>query len=155
MFWRGELAWQRTDLAWPGVDAFYTATTLVLLGFAFAGLRGREPARRLAEGLAALALAFAVATLALLSLVFVFDETTNPTAAHPYFVQGRLIAGVLLPFLVLYVRGLERVCARMPARMRQSAGWLAIAGLASAILVSELSLAWPVFASGYNFYHLP
>jgi hypothetical protein len=155
MFWRGELAWHRTDLALPGFDGFYTASTLLLLGFAFAGLRGREPTRRLAEALAALALAVAVATLAVLSLAFVFDATTNPTAAHPFFVQGRLIAGVLLPFALLYVRGLERCCALLPLRLRQRAGWLGIGGLALAIAVSELSLAWPVFASRYNFFHLP
>ena len=51
-FWRGELAWHRTDLALPAMDALYTASTLLLLVLALAGLRGREPGRFLAEGLA-------------------------------------------------------------------------------------------------------
>jgi hypothetical protein len=154
-FWRGELAWHRTDLAFPAMDALYTVSTLALLGLALAGLRGREPDRFVAEGLAWLALAVAVATLAGLSLAFVFDATTNPTAQHPYFVQGRLISGVLLPFLLLYVRGLEVAAARLPARAARTAGWVGIVGLALAVSVSEWALAAPVFASAYNAFHLP
>jgi hypothetical protein len=155
MFWRGELAWHRTDLAWPAMDALYTASTLLLLGLACLGLRGREPGRFLAEALAGLALALAVGTLAVLSLAFVFDATTNPPASHPYFVQGRLISGVLLPFLLVYVRGLEVATARLPARAARLAGWLGIGALALAVSISELVLAAPVFASAYNAFHLP
>ena len=155
MFWRGELAWHRTDLAWPAMDALYTGSTLLLLGLACVGLRGREPGRFLAEGLAGLALAVAVASLAVLSLAFVFDATTNPPASHPYFVQGRLISGVLLPFLLLYVRGLEVAVGWLPARAARLAGWLGLGALALAVSISELALAAPVFASAYNAFHLP
>jgi hypothetical protein len=154
-FWRGELAWHRTDLALPAMDALYTATTLLLLLAALAGLRGREPGRFLAEGLAMLAVAVATGLLAMLSLAFVFDATTNPTASQPFFVQGRLISGVLLPFLLLYVRGLEVVSAQLPARAARWLGASALVAFALAVSISELSLAWPVFASEYNAYHLP
>ena len=155
MFWRGELAWHRTDLALPAMDSLYTLSTCAALALALVGLRGRDPARRLAEGLALLALALAVATLMALSLAFVFDATTNPPASRPYFVQGRLISGVLLPFLLLYARGLEVAVARLPARGARAFGWLTLGALALGVIASELSLAWPVFASAYNFYHLP
>ena len=84
-----------------------------------------------------------------------FDATTNPTASRPYFIQGRLISGVLLPFLLVYVRGLEVATARLPARAARALGWAALVALALAIALSELSLSWPVFASEYNAYHLP
>jgi hypothetical protein len=154
-FWRGELAWHRTDLALPGLDALYTVSTLLLILLALAGLRGREPGRFLAEGLAGLALAVATATLAVLSLAFVFDATTNPTAGRPFFTQGRLISGVLLPFLLVYVRGLEVATARFPARVARALGWAALGGLVLAISLSELTLTWPVLASEYNAFHLP
>jgi hypothetical protein len=154
-FWRGELAWHRVDLALPALDAHYTATTLHFLALAAVGLRRREPRRFLAEGLAGLGLATAAATLAALSLAFVFDETTNPPASRPYFVQGRLISGVLLPFLLLYARGISFAASRLPARAGHAAGALLIGALALAITASELALAWPVFASRYNLYHLP
>ncbi len=154
-FWRGELAWHRSDLALPGMDALYTGSTLLLLGFALAGLRGREPGRFLAEGLAGLALCVAAGTLAVLSLAFVFNATTNPPASHPYFVQGRLISGVLLPFLLLYVRGLEVAAARLPLGAARTAGWLGIVALVLAVAISEGVLTAPVFASAYNAFHLP
>ena len=146
-FWRGELAWHRTDLALPAMDALYTASTLLLLVLALAGLRGREPGRFLAEGLALVAVAVATGLLALLSLAFVFDATTNPSASRPYFVQGRLISGVLLPFLLVYLRGLEVATARLPARAARRLGSAAVIALALAVSISELALAWPVFAS--------
>jgi hypothetical protein len=90
-----------------------------------------------------------------LSLMFVFDETTNPTAGAPYLAQGRLIAGVLLPFLLLYVRGLEVALAPLVARAGPWLGWGCLAGIALVILGSELALALPVFGSAYNAYHLP
>jgi hypothetical protein len=154
-FWRGELAWHRTDLALPAMDALYTASTLLLLVLALAGLRRREPARFLAEGLGVLAVAVGTGLLVLLSLPFVFDATTNPTASRPYFTQGRLISGVLLPFLLVYVRGIEVATAWLPARVRSRVGWAALAGLAFAVLASELALTWPVFASQYNAFHMP
>jgi len=154
-FWRGELAWHRSDLALPAMDALYTASTLLLLVLALAGLRGREPGRFLAEGLATVAVAVATGLLVLLSLAFVFDATTNPTASRPYFVQGRLISGVLLPFLLVYVRGLEVATARLPPRAARTLGWGAVVALALAVSISELVLAWPVFASEYNAFHLP
>jgi hypothetical protein len=154
-FWRGELAWHRTDLALPPTDAIYTISTFALLALALVGLRGREPGRLLSEGLGLLALAVAVATLAALSLPFVFDAATNPTASRPYFTQGRLISGVLLPFLLLYVRGLEVATARLPTGAGRRLGWAVLLALALAISISELALTWPVFASEYNAYHLP
>jgi hypothetical protein len=154
-FWRGELAWHRTDLALPGMDTLYTLTTFLMLALALAGLRGREPGRFLAEGLASVALALATLTLAVLSLPFVFGADTNPTASRPYFTQGRLISGVLLPFLLVYVRGLEVATARLPAGIGSRLGWAALGGLALAISISELALTWPVFGSQYNAYHLP
>jgi hypothetical protein len=154
-FWRGELAWHRTDLALPAMDALYTVSSLVFLAAALAGLRRRAPERCLAEGLALAALAGAAALLALLSLAFVFDATTNPTASHPFFVQGRLVSGVLLPFLLVYVRGIDAAVSRLPARASQPAGWLLLLALAVAVCASEACLLGPVFASEYNAFHLP
>jgi hypothetical protein len=150
-FWRGELAWHRTDLALPAMDMVYVLTTFLLVPLAVVGLRRREPGRFLAEGLASLGLAAAVATLGALSLMFVFDATTNPTASRPYFTQGRLISGVLLPFLLVYVRGI----AVATSRLGRGVAWTALVALALAISISELSLSWPVFASQYNAFHLP
>jgi hypothetical protein len=156
-FWRGELVWYRDELAWRPADLVYTASTLILLPLAALGLwrRGRPRALRVAEAAALLAVLAGGALLALLSLMFVFGETTSPSAAYPYFVQGRLVSGVLVPFALLYVRGLEELTSRLPAAWAVRAGWGVLAALVALALVSELVITRPVFLSLYNGFHLP
>ena len=155
-FWRGELAWHRIPLAWPSADRVYTVSTLTLVPLAVWGLR-RPRARdvRLAEGAALVAVLAALAILVVLSLVFEFHETSNPPVQQPYFVQGRLISGVLVPFALLYMRGLEEATSALPAPWRSRAAWGGLAALLAVVTVSELSLSRAVFASPYNWFHLP
>ena len=93
-FWRGEVVWNRAELAHPAVDTLYVLTSLLAVGLVAAGLIAR---RRAAGGLpevAALAtLGAAVATMVAFSLVFSFHETSNPPEHHPFFTHGRLIGG--------------------------------------------------------------
>jgi hypothetical protein len=153
-FWRGELAWHRETLAWPPADVFYTATSLLFVLLAAAGvLRGRERARP--EAAALLAVVLAVACLGALSLPYRFPEVGNPSAARPWFDHGRLIAGVLLPFALLYAQGLRAATAPLPARLRGGAAWAGLGVVAAVCLLSEIGLTAPVFLSAYNAYHLP
>lgn len=157
LFWRGELAWHRIPLAAPTADLFYTLTTLAFFVLAVLGLRRRDRPddRRFAEGLAVLLVGGYVAILAGLSPLYVFHETSNPSAQLPYFVQGRLISGALVPFAVMYVRGAQVAAGALPARFASPAAW-ALLGLAVAVaIVSEVALHVPVFASAYNLFHLP
>jgi len=156
-FWRGELVWRQELLAWPPADALYTLTTLLFLLLAAAALvRGRDTrASRVTEAAAFTLLASSVAILITLSLLYVFPEIGNPSAARPWFDHGRLIAGALLPFLILYVRGLEVATTPLPRRVARPAAWGVLALVAGVALISELLLTRPVFLSGYNAFHLP
>jgi hypothetical protein len=156
-FWRGELAWHRATLFSRGADLFYTASSILALLLAGLGLRGRGAARGagLAEGLALLAVLASVALLAALSLLFAFTETTNPSSLRPYFTQGRLIAGALVPFLLLYLRGIQVATSRLPGRLAAAAGWMGAAAAVAVVGASELRLTRAVFASPYNWFHLP
>ena len=153
-FWRGELVWHRELLAWPPADALYTVTTAVFLPLA-AVAWWRQRAARPAESAALAVLALAVGCLVVLSLLYTFPERGNPSAARPWFDHGRLIAGALLPFLLLYVRGLEVATSRLPPRAAAGVAWAVLVAVAGVALVSELALARPVFLSAYNAYHLP
>ncbi len=153
-FWRGELVWRREILAWPAADAVYTATSLLFVPLA-ALAWWRQRAARPAESLALAVLTLSVGCLATLSLLYVFPEDGNPSAARPWFDHGRLIAGALLPFLLLYVRGLQVATAWLPPRAAARVAWCVLAGVAAVALSSEILLTRPVFASAYNAYHLP
>lgn len=157
LFWRGEMAWHRMPLATEFADGFYTVTTLALVALAAWGLRreGRGNLRRLTEGLALVLLAGYVSLLAGLSLLYVFHETSNPSADLPYFVQGRLISGALVPFLVLYVRGVEVATERLPQRVAAPVAWSCLALVAAVVVGSEATLHARIFESAYNLFHLP
>ena len=156
-FWRGELAWNRRTLALGGADIFYSVTSLSCLALACIGwLRRRDaPGPRMAEGLSIAAVASAAAVLIGLSMMFVFGENTNPTADRPFFIQGRLVAGVLVPFVLLYVRGIEVGASVLGPRLRLRAAWICLMAVAAVAIGSELYLSAEVFASEYNWFHLP
>ena len=155
-FWRGQLAWYRTTLSWSGADLFYIASTGVfLLGAALGLRRSGRGAGRLLEGMSWAALLSSVACLAGLSLMFVYGEKTDPSEARPYFSHGRLISGVLVPALVLYLRGIQVATSRLPARAGPAAAWICLGLVVGVVVISEVALSRDVFLSGYNWYHLP
>jgi hypothetical protein len=156
-FWRGELVWHQRTLASGLVDGIYLAFSAVALALAAVALwRRRAPLPlQIVEVSAALALLAAVGVLASLSLAFVFDGTVHPSRAYPYFSDGRLIGGVLVPFCLLLVRGLEFGAELFPEPWREPLAWSVLGLLVALALVSEVVLSLPVFASAYNAYHLP
>ena len=109
--------------------------------------RGRWPAAGCLLVLAHVCMAL----LVLLSLSFDFGNCPYPSREWPYFSSGRLMLGALVPFLIMYLGGLEVVLrwlrlswARVPALMI-FAGFMA---------TSQLALSIDVFASQFNWFHL-
>jgi hypothetical protein len=155
-FWRGEVVWRRVELAWPPADAIYTATTLVFLALALAALprRPRGPSRT-AELASAVAIATCIAILVALSLRWVFPEAGNPSAQRPWFHHGRLIGGALLPFALLYLRGLRVLVSPLPQRAGALVAWATLAALCALSVGTEVWLSLPAFRSDSNLFHLP
>ncbi len=154
-FWRGEIAWHDQPMALPRVDRVYVLSSVLLLACAVirgAGVRAR--AERLALGISAATLVLAVAAVAALSTVFDFGtQNQYPSRARPYFTQGRLLVGTLVPFVTLYCYGLQGALGW--ARLRSTGAFLVItAAIALGALGAQLAVIAPVFASPYNWFHL-
>jgi hypothetical protein len=66
--------------------------------------------------------------------------------------SGRLIAGALVPFAVLYVEGIAVVLSAF-ARDVAVLVWVGLTVLV--VTASDVILTTPVFASRYNWFHLP
>jgi len=154
-FWQGEFHWHANPLDLPVVDAVYMSLSLGLLLVALVKLIPRfSDATSLQRQTLWLGLGCLIAGagfLAFLSIRFDFGACPNPSRDHPYFVAGRLILGALIPFLLLYLYGLD--CC-LP---RTGAGWLrpvALVGMILFMLVSEIITDWTVFSSRFNWYHL-
>jgi hypothetical protein len=154
-FWRGEFCWDSRTLASPVADAFYCGSSLVLVGANLPGLLrfGRRlPPQQSAVLWMALALcAASLAFAAVSSMAFDFGTWEYPSRADPIFASGRLMSGALIPFLLLYVRGLDQLLGWHGNRWARPAGLAAIIVL---ITVSEFLVNRPAFASPYNFFHL-
>jgi hypothetical protein len=154
-FWQGEFLWHGGALNLPVVDAFYVVPTLCLLGLAVAGLFPRytiaTAPQRQALGLSLCCFAAGVAFLAFLSIIYDFGNCPHPSRDHPYFDSGRLILGVLIPFLLLLLYGVNLLLRGVKNRWVRP---LAIIAMILFMLISEIVTDWPVFSSQYNWFHM-
>ena len=152
--WQGEFYWCHKPMSLPGSEAAYTTLTVVLLAAVFPALWPRFshvtlPQRRVLQ-LSMICLVALLAFFALLSAAYDFHNCFNPSRAHPYFREGRLLLGVLIPFLLLIAYGLDRAFNRLG----NLAKFGALALMISLMLAVEIVTDWPVFSNPYNWYHL-
>lgn len=165
-FWRGRFMWNGEFMAQPWADAVYVATSGIFLLAATVAIamglsrwhrtRQRDLSAELRVDLGAwLTVVGAVALLALLSLRFDFPERLAvPSRDDPYFTNARLISGCIVPFALLYVRGLAAVTTWLTERAR-AAVRAGIFGLVVAtILISEVWLSERPARSEYNWFHI-
>jgi hypothetical protein len=155
-FWRGEFVWHAERIAWWGTDLFYVVSSGVFIAACAIGVmsnRDKADQRyRFVVAMSFLVVGISVLLLAILSTLYEFDGCWYPSREKPYFVSGRLIAGVLLPFLLIYIDGLEQIFRRLG--LRERAVLLAIVVIVIGITLSELWLTAKVFASPYNWFSL-
>lgn len=154
-FWRGELVWHAEPIASRSADLFYVLSTAVFILVSGLGLvlsRGKADKRhRFVLGISFGVVVVSVLFLAVLSMLFDFHNCWYPSRKLPYLVSGRLISGVLLPFLLIYVDGL----ALTFSRLRKYVNPLVIVALIAIVITCcKLLLTWEVFASPYNWFHL-
>jgi tetratricopeptide (TPR) repeat protein len=159
-FWRGEFVWFGEPLAVPSADLFYASSSVLFLTLASLTLLRRPsaggdalpPPQRLALRFALLSFMAGVAFLATMSLMFDFGPSSRyPSRTFPYLVSGRLLSALLIPFLVLYVRGLDVALGFSRSARLRLAALFCIVGI---VTVSEIAVNRPAFASAYNFFHL-
>ena len=150
------MRWHYTALAATPIDTFYVlSSTLFLLAFAVAAMvnRGSIAAEaRLFNGLGGLLFVLSLAILVLISISFDFGTANYPSRRFPYLPCGRYLLGSLVPF-----------SDDVSGRTGGAAGLAAITMASSAAVDPHGELHGPlgnivfdeVFASHYNWYHLP
>ena len=153
-FWQGEILWHRQPLAAPAVDVIYTILSIVVPAVAVAALLSRstpvDAPRRQVLWFSFFCVVAAVMFLGFLSIIYDFHDCFYPSQAHPYFTSGRLMLGALIPFLLLFMSGLDRALKNSGNAVKFSA----LGMLILFMLVAEITVDWPVFASPYNWFHL-
>jgi hypothetical protein len=154
-FWRGEFVWCQRRLAVFGVDAFYWISSLFLPALAVASLIwkrfGVTASQRPALWLSLWSFAAAVAFLGLTSIAYSFGSGSYPSDDKPYLSSGRLLCGALIPFLLLYMHGLDMAFGPIKSGAARTT---ALVGIILLMSISELVLSLPAFSSAYNWFHL-
>ncbi len=158
-FWRGEFVWGLEPLASPAVDAFYWVSSLVLSVMAAISLFPRatpvntfvNQEQRQVVILALCSFFGCVVYLALLSMVFDFGECAYPSRALPYFTSGRLLLGALIPFLIIYLQGMNWALQRLKFGWLR---WWLLAAMGIMIAGSQIDIDQVAFSSAYNWFHL-
>lgn len=153
-FWRGEFVWHLERVAWWGTDLFYVVSSAVFMAACGIGIiisRHRTKRKyRFVLIMSFLVVGVSVLLLAVSSLLYDFNGCWAPSREKPYFTAGRLISSVLLPFLLIYTDGLERVFHRLGKRVTL----LVIIIIVIGITLSEIWLTREILNSPYNWFGL-
>ena len=153
-FWQGEILWHRQPLALPSVDMIYVVSTMIFCGVVFLKLFSKSKTETSLQretlwfGLACFVAAIAFSGF--LSIIYDFHDCFYPSQEHPYFTSGRLMLGALIPFLLLFVFGLDVVLKKFG----NSAKFSVLAGIILFMLVSEITTDWVIFPNAYNWFHM-
>jgi uncharacterized membrane protein len=152
-FFGGDSHWHAKPVEFKPADNFFLATSALLpvigLWTALRNVHG-HPRVRLVVGICALLVVTYLSELALLSLRWDFGRNPFPSRAFPFFAFGRLAAGCLVPFLVLYVYGIQTLVDR-----RQSLLMAAVAFVISLMVMGQAAYLRLTISSEYNWFHLP
>jgi Predicted membrane protein (DUF2142) len=154
-FWRGEFIWHGNRMASAVADHFYVISSLLLFGITtlhLPQLARRDKVRAQIVSFALLSFIAAVLFLAFISIRFDFGESVYPSRAEPYLWSGRYITGALIPFMVVYVYGLD-VALRWTHRIWPL--FATVVMIVTAVTISEIRVNRPIFSSDYNWFHLP
>jgi predicted membrane protein DUF2142 len=153
-FWQGEFLWHRQPLSLSAVNMIYFIFSAAFIGIALLNLLPQSKTVT-APHCQALWLGFccfasAILFLGFLSIIYDFHDCFYPSQAHPYFTSGRLMLGALIPFLLLFVYGIDRALKNFG----NAAKFSALAAIILFMLVTEITIDWPIFPNSYNWFHM-
>jgi hypothetical protein len=154
-FWRGETVWYLERMASPLADAFYVISSAIVILATIILLfrRGVESRQqRFILWLALLTFASLAGFLVLLSISFDFGRCPYPSRNDPYFVSGRLLNAGAIPFFLLFAYVIDRFGAWTKHHWTR---WSLLCLTVVVVIVSQLHVNAPAFASQYNFFRRP
>lgn len=153
-FWRGEFVWQSKQLAPETADWIYVISSSLFILVAGIGLflrRGVAVPERFVTAVCLMTIAFSVIFLAGLSLVFDFGNCVYPSRVSPFLISGRLVIGMLVPFLAVYLNGMNLILSKLKIRINPL---LFVIMIVAYITCAEIAVSYPVFGNEHNWFHL-
>ncbi len=153
-FWRGGFFWNNKMVSSFLPDLFYIFTSIIFISLSFVRLFfTRVDAHRNERFVGIfLFISLFLFLIFLMGISIQFDYNTSPHAYnwYPFFSSGRMILGGLIPFSILYLRGLTFLFS--PLRRYFHPLFLLLPILLF-ITYSEISMSWVVFKNLDNWFH--
>ena len=151
-FWRGEIIWYGKAISESHIDTFYWSSSIIMI---FASMFTFKNSFQWQKNQLYKAAALSFFSLLLfnyvLSFAFEFPPFNYPSSEKPFFVSGRLLSAALIPFIALYLIGLNTLMTHLKnEKIKLSVLCL----LALIITATELSIHYQIFESKYNFFHI-
>lgn len=151
-FWRGEFIWAGERIKSTYADFFYWSSSVIFILTALLFVQRKITSfQKNINRLAALCFFSLLILMIFLSISIDFGMFSYPSASQPYFTSGRLISAALIPFLLLYLQGLNWFLSWINSNFLR---FIILAALMFAVSLSELNLTEPVFASHFNWFHI-
>jgi hypothetical protein len=154
-FWRGEYVWHNLEMKSALADRFYLLSSAILVLVFLIDFWRRRKSMSSLQRLVAFDAAFLVASSVLfivaISVPFDYHDCAYPSRAIPFTTSARIVSGAILPFVLLYAMGLERVTSVFRKWVPPVA---VLACIMLFITASEIRVRSVVFSSPYNFFAL-
>ncbi len=151
-FWHGEIIWRGTQMGIPVTINFYWLSSIIFVAWSLISFRHKtNTLQQNMNWFSFGSFISLVLFMVMLSVSFDFGNCFYPSNSFPFFVSGRLISAALIPFLLLYVQGLNYAFSWIKNE-NYRIGVLVIIVLF--ITSTEIIFRWNVFSSNYNFFHL-
>lgn len=151
-FWHGEIVWHRLQMGIPITIIFYWLSSLIFVVWSLVYMRHRtNTLQKNINWFAFGSFISLVLFMAMFSVSFDYGNCFYPSNFMPFFVSGRLITAAMIPFLLLYVQGLNRAFLWIK---NENIRIIILIIIVLFITTTELIFRWNVFFSDYNFFHL-
>ena len=152
-FWQGEFWWYDKPMSLPVIDLIYAVVSIGLVAIStilISRSTVTNAAQRQSLWPALWSFFAAMAFLGFLSTIYDFHDCPRPSRELPYFTSGRMILGALIPFMLLFVFGLDYVLKKFGSAAKFSA----LGAITSFMLITEIAIDWPVFSNSFNWFHI-
>jgi hypothetical protein len=156
-FWRGEFIWKSQVIKSEVADILYITTSVAfyMLGMwdLLFNLQETLPWRRLCRFILVCTPILFILYLFVISIRFDFGVCYYPSRNFPFMCSGRLILGALVPFLIIYIKGIECLSSKIRNNIAALSIILLIGISITYLEITETYNAG-VFSSPLNFFHL-
>jgi hypothetical protein len=158
-YFRGELSWHATRLAFAWLDGFCVWSAAICLLATVPRLLRRMNNAAAVDWTSVGLVGASIAMLAAVSVSYDFGSWPWPSRLDPFYTSGRLVFGTIVPFAYLYLIGLESLVNGAASRTKairspRRVAFAILVLICALMAVSDVVLSVPVFAARCNLFHL-